>query len=173
MESYCKVLLYCSSLKRRWLGLASAMKRTSLISVSQRSRMGFLNWNHPLSAWRAPSPKSYMAGAAICLHSALPTESWYPKWKTEELTWCFLVSKPTGNCLVLWVFYCDLFGIAKGAFPSPFFKLCFVGLVQNTDKSKRLALTVTFAQATPNFYALILLNKSRCSLESLGPFWGI
>lgn len=64
VESYCTVLLYYSSLKRGWLGLASAMKRTSLISVSQRSRMECLNWNRPL-AWRAPSPATqrYMVGA--------------------------------------------------------------------------------------------------------------
>lgn len=98
---------------------ASARKRTSLISLPQRSRIGFLNWNQPLPAWRAPPHPRYRAGAAIHSNaggSVLPAESKCPKWKAEGLT-CFLVSQPTGNWWGLF-YLIDLLGIAKGAFPS-------------------------------------------------------
>lgn len=99
---------------------ASARKRTSLISVPQRSRTGFLNWNHLLPTWRAPPHPRYRAGAAIGLHSEaggsiLSTESKYPKWKAEKLT-CVLVSKPTGKWWVLF-YLIDLLGVAKVPFP--------------------------------------------------------
>lgn len=153
-------------------------KKTSLtFSVPQRSRTGFLNWNHPSLASRCL--RGYMTSAAICVltatlvavsstHAELIPRAYF-KLMTQSGNWVagpeMILNQQAHRELFGFYVLLDfgLPGIAWGAFFFfSFFVLYLVGLVLNVgNKSKRLShWLLPLPQASPNFYAHILLNKA-------------
>lgn len=154
---------------------SSCGKRTSLIfSVPQRPRTGFLNWNHPPLAWRC------LKGYMTVLPSVSSQRPWWqhpvytcraytqgltwaddPTWKLGNRPWN--VSQPVSPQGIVWFLCFTGFWFAWHSLRCLFFfffLLYFVRLVLNVEsKSKRLShWLLPLPQATPNFYARILLK---------------
>lgn len=168
---------------------SSCGKRTSLIfSVPQRPRTGFLNWNHPPLAWRC------LKGYMTVLPSVSSQRPWWqhpvytcraytqgltwaddPTWKLGNRPWN--VSQPVSPQGIVWFLCFTGFWFAWHSLRCLFFFFLSTLFCKTCSKcgkqvQKTLPLTVTFTPGHPKLLCSHFI-KSRCSLESLGPFWGI